>query len=92
MSLFSLYYCLVYVTYTKFWEVPWEVPPKKELTLEQKEENKLIASIRIASEHAIGGVKRFNSLVYTYRTKIVNLDDQFILLASGLWNYHLRGS
>jgi hypothetical protein len=66
--------------------------PDPSLTLEEKEMNRLIASIRVLSENAICGVKRFNCLVNTYRNKIVNLDDQFILLSAGLWNYHLKFS
>jgi len=66
--------------------------PNSYLTTEEKEMNKLIASIRVLSENAICGIKRFNCLVATYRNKITNLDDQFILLSAGLWNYHLKHS
>jgi len=77
---------------------PKKKPPKSKnnsnpyLTTEEKEMNKLIASIRVLSENAICGIKRFNCLVGTYRNKITNLDDQFILLSAGLWNYHLKNS
>lgn len=66
--------------------------PDAQLTQEEKEMNKLIASVRVLSENAICGFKRFNCLVNVYRNKITNLDDQFILVSSGLWNYHLKFS
>jgi len=59
------------------------------LTDEEKEENKIISSFRIVVEHAIGGIKRFRALSDTFRNKIGILDDLFIELAGGLWNYHL---
>jgi hypothetical protein len=77
---------------------PKKKPPKSKnnpnpsLTTEEKEMNRLIASIRVLSENAICGIKRFNCLVNTYRNKINNLDDQFILISAGLWNYHLKHS
>lgn len=68
--------------------------PKKKtkrhpLTLEQKSENKLISGIRILSEHAIGGMKRYAAASQTYRHKTTNLDDTFTLISAGLWNFHL---
>ncbi len=75
--------------------MPKKKPPKSknnsnpQLTQEEKEMNKLIASMRVASEHAIGGMKRFNCLAQKYRNKLTNVDDQFILLSAGLWNFHL---
>ncbi len=59
------------------------------LTAKEKEENKIISSFRIGVEHAIGGMKRFKVLSDTFRNKIGLLDDLFIELAGGLWNYHL---
>jgi hypothetical protein len=38
--------------------IPHKKPKNKELTKEQKEENKIIASFRIRNEHSIGGMKR----------------------------------
>lgn len=62
----------------------------KPLTEEQKEWNKLISSIRVPVEHAIGGMKRYQSVTQTFRNKKLPLSDTFILLAAGLWNYHLQ--
>ena len=62
------------------------------LTYEDKQENTVIGSFRVIAEHAICGIKRFNCLNHIYRNKIDNLDDKFILICSGLWNWHLRMS
>jgi hypothetical protein len=69
------------------------MPKKKSkhhpLTEEEKKENQTISSIRIVSEHAIGGIKRFACLSGIYRNR-KGQDDRFILSASGLWNFHLK--
>lgn len=62
---------------------------KHPLTDVEREENKLIASIRVVGEHAIGGIKRMKATTDIYRNHIPNLDDTFMLLSAGLWNYHL---
>ena len=40
-------------------------------------------------EHAIGGMKRFRGVADIYRNRNAYVDDQFNLLAAGLWNYDL---
>ncbi|MCL4298070.1 MAG: transposase family protein [Anaerolineae bacterium] len=69
------------------------IPPKSSknhpLTPEQKAENRVISALRICIEHAIAGVKRFRCLTDAYRNKGLVLADKFILIACGLWNYHL---
>jgi len=69
------------------------MPKKKSknhpLTNEEKQENQAISSIRIVSEHAIGGIKRFAAVAGIYRNK-KGQDDKFILAAAGLWNLHLQ--
>ncbi|MCB9106944.1 MAG: hypothetical protein H6633_22265 [Anaerolineales bacterium] len=45
---------------------------------------------RIVVEHALAGIKRFRCLTDTYRNKSQSLADLFMLVACGLWNYHLR--
>jgi len=60
------------------------------LTPAQKADNRLISACRIRVEHALAGVKRFRALTDTYRNKGRCLADTFILLACGLWNFHLR--
>lgn len=72
--------------------IPQKRTKEHPLTLEQKQWNKLISSIRVPVEHAIGGIKRYQSVSQTFRNKKLQLADTFILLAAGLWNYHLQFS
>jgi len=60
------------------------------LTKVQKRENRVISGIRIVSEHAIGGFKRFKATSDIYRNKLPNMDDQMNLVCAGLWNFHLK--
>lgn len=73
-------------------QIPKKKGAGKALTLEEKENNRIISGIRVVSEHALAGIKRLNCVRQVYRNKIINLDDTFMLLASGLWNYHLDHS
>lgn len=59
------------------------------LTMQDKNENKTISGIRIIVENALAGIKRFNVLSQIYRNKR-GQDDLFMLIASGLWNFHLN--
>lgn len=72
--------------------IPTKRSKGKSLTDEQKQWNKLISSIRVPVEHAIGGIKRYSAVTQTFRNKKQQLADAFILLAAGLWNYHLQFS
>lgn len=68
--------------------------PKKKprggfLTDEEKLMNRLIASTRMAVEHAIGGMKRFRCVSDVYRNKN-GLDDRLVNVSAGLWNLHLQ--
>jgi len=71
--------------------IPKKKPKGKDLTEEEKEENKIVSLFRIPVEHAIGGIKRFGCLSNDYRSKN-GKDDKFILVCAGLWNYHLRSA
>jgi hypothetical protein len=51
--------------------------------------NRLISSTRIVVEHAIAGIKRYKVATDIFRNKN-GLDDMFMELSAGLWNYHLR--
>jgi len=69
--------------------IPKKKPRGKELTEEEKEMNRLISSCRVVVEHAIGGLKRYRCISEKLRNKKAFIDDIFILLSAGLWNYHL---
>lgn len=68
---------------------PHKKPRGKEMSLEQRQDNKVISGIRMVVEHAIGGIKRFGSMSNVYRNK-KGQDDQMILVCSALWNLHLQ--
>ena len=70
--------------------MPAKSTKTRPLTYEQKQNNRTIASIRVLSEHAIGGMKRLKAASDIYRNKLPNLDDTFNFLAAGLWNFHLQ--
>ena len=61
-----------------------------ELDEEQRSLNFLKASTRVLVEHAIGGVKRLGAVAQTLRNLLPGLDDDFMLISCGLWNYHLK--
>lgn len=74
---------------------PNTVMPKKAtknnpLTFEQKQNNRIISGIRVLSEHAIAGYKRFKAASDVYRNRLPNMDDMLTLVAAGLWNFHLK--
>jgi hypothetical protein len=70
--------------------IPDKKPKGKELSTFQKLVNKTISSVRVVAEHAIGGVKRFGSVVQVYRNRRPDMDDKLMLIACGLWNFHLN--
>lgn len=70
--------------------MPKKKPKRGELTLDEKLENKTISGIRVLSEHAACGIKRFRIISDIFRNHIAGLDDKAMLIACGLWNYHLR--
>ncbi len=59
------------------------------LTEKQKENNKVISGIRVVSEHAIAGYKRFKAASDVYRNRLPNFDDTMNGICAGLWNFHL---
>lgn len=69
--------------------MPKKKPRGKELTYEQKQENRIISSIRIVVEHAINGIKRFGAMSGIYRNR-KGQDDQIFYLCACLWNFHLQ--
>jgi hypothetical protein len=57
-----------------------------QLSAEQKAANTALSRVRIFIEHAIGGMKRYNILVHTFRNRIKNFEDDVIDICAGLWN------
>ncbi|MBD2100978.1 transposase [Leptolyngbya sp. FACHB-261] len=70
------------------------IPHKKrrgeQLSKEQKRINRIIAQGRIFVEHVLSGIKRLRAVSEVYRHRREGVEDQFMLLACGLWNYHLK--
>lgn len=70
--------------------LPKKKPKGENLTLWEKAENKIISGIRVLSEHAINGPKRFRIISDIFRNRLAGMDDKAMLITCGLWNYHLR--
>jgi len=70
--------------------MPVKATKNHPLTDEQKQNNRIISSIRVVSEHAIGGFKRFKAAADVYRNKLTNFDDLMTEVSIGLWNFHLQ--
>jgi hypothetical protein len=69
--------------------LPQKKPRGKELSADDKEQNKAKSRIRILVENAIAGVKRLRIVSGTYRNRLKDFDDLVMLICAGLWNYHL---
>jgi hypothetical protein len=72
--------------------LPHEKPKGKELTEQQKEENRTFSSQGVKCEHAIGGIKRYKAISDIYRNRVTNFDDHLMLTAAGLWNFYLEAA
>jgi hypothetical protein len=70
--------------------MPKRKPKGKELTQEDKENNREISSTRVVNEHAIGGVKRLRIVSDVYRNIKQGFEDKVMLNACGIWNYYLK--
>ncbi len=69
--------------------IPHKKPKGKELTEEQKKQNKDKSKIRVGVEHSIGGIKRIFILSYKLRVKKYEQHDKLILLGCGLHNFRI---
>jgi len=73
-------------------EIPHKKPrksqknPNPELSAVQKAVNKALSQVRIFVEHAIGGMKRYNILVHSFRNRTEHFEDDAIGVCAGLWN------
>lgn len=70
-------------------QIPKKATKYHPLTPGEKQNNRIISGIRAISEHAIAGLKRLKAASDIYRNKIPNLDDLFMELSAGIWNFHL---
>jgi len=70
--------------------MPKRKPKGRELTEEEKEQNRMISSERVINENAIAGIKRVKIVSDVYRNIKENFEDKVMLIASGLWNFHLE--
>ena len=63
--------------------------PNPQLSDEQRAAHTAVSRVRIFIEHAIGGMKRSNILVHTFRNRIEHFEDDVIGICAGLWNFIL---
>ena len=73
--------------------IPKRKSKKIPLTPLEKSDNKVISSLRIPVEHAIGGMKRYGCMQTPIRNKNWNIENKMPLLCAGLWNFqsgHLK--
>lgn len=70
--------------------MPTKKTRKKELSDEQKEENRQISKQRVKIEHSIGGVKRIRILKEEIRHKTHQIRHQVFLIGCGLHNFRLK--
>jgi hypothetical protein len=71
-------------------EQPTKKPRGKELSPQQKEENRKISSERVFVEHSIGGVKVFHIVSTIFRNIKKGFDDLVMETVCGLFNF-VRG-
>jgi DDE superfamily endonuclease/Helix-turn-helix of DDE superfamily endonuclease len=69
--------------------LPHKKPRGKELSEQQKEENRSFSAQRVKCEHAHAGIKRYNATTAIYRNRVTDFDDRLMLVATGLWNLYL---
>lgn len=69
---------------------PKKSTKKKPLTWQQKQENRVISGLRVTVEHAIAGIKRMAVMTHPLRNRLPHFEDTFVLLSTGLWNFHRR--
>ncbi|MFH1565404.1 MAG: transposase family protein [bacterium] len=70
--------------------MPKKKSKNRPLTEAERQENRIISGIRVLSENAINGPKRFGAISNIFRSRMAELDDKLMNVACGLWNYHLR--
>jgi len=66
--------------------IPQKKPPGRELTVEEKANNRTISSIRVRVEHPFSYMKHFNILGHKYRSRIERADLPFKTIAA-IYNF-----
>lgn len=69
--------------------LPHKKPKGKELSQQQKRENREFSRQRVVCEHAHAGIKRYRAVTDVYRNRVPDFDDHLMLNAVGLWNFYL---
>lgn len=69
--------------------LPHKKPKGKELSEQQKQENREFSRQRVKCEHAHAGIKRYRAVTDVYRNRVTDFDDRLMLNAAGLWNFYL---
>ncbi|KAM3116321.1 transposase family protein [Phormidesmis sp. 146-33] len=72
--------------------LPHKKPRGKELSEQQKQENREFSRQRVKCEHAHAGMKRYHSVSAIYRNRVTDFDDHLMLVAAGLWNFYLEAA
>ncbi len=72
--------------------LPHKKPRGKELSAQQKEENREFSRQRVKCDHAHAGIKRYNAVTAVYRNRVTDFDDRLMLNAAGLWNFYLEAA
>lgn len=72
--------------------LPHKKPRGKELSQEQKQQNREFSRQRVVCEHAHAGMKRYNAVSAIYRNRVPDFDDRLMLTAAGLWNFYLEAA
>jgi hypothetical protein len=65
---------------------PKKKPRGKELTKEEKEENRKLSRVRVVIEHLISGAKRLRIVKEELRLKVENISDDAMETACGMHN------
>ena len=60
--------------------------PNPQWSEEHKAADTALSRVRIFLEQAMGGMKRSNILVHTFRKRIEHCEDAVIGICAGLWN------
>jgi hypothetical protein len=65
-------------------------PGKKELTDQEKENNRRLSKVRVKVEHAVSGIKRSRTVKDILRNTKAGSSDLVMVLACGLHNFRVN--